>query len=408
MQGSLSRYMEKPKTKQTAQPEQQPGPAVAKRKAKGGSTLLAALSSQLVRGGGNGGGGDCAAGAAGSVQQEQQEAAPPLPLQELSLNVQAAAPQQQQQQRESPACHPGGSGPSADHAPALQPCPLCGQLLPVGQPLQRHVEEELLDLEQEEQAEHGGGGPSSSGGVALRHQQQQQPPAWQQHAAAAGGGAPVHHRQQEQQRWQQPPHAQQQQHHQQLSLPGRQLPRPPQCQPRAQPALVLVLGGAPQVTAPTDRRALQRLQRQRLLPAKRPRQPAVAGGFNFYHDGSGAWVGSGMYTLLAQRRLAPFARAAARLPRSTHTTVAARLPACRAARTSGWMGRSMPACSGRAWAPRTSEGGAHLAAVLWTACPSISAFFPPGMRHPLCGPHACTACLAQLLEQAASCNFIRH
>jgi hypothetical protein len=56
-----------------------------------------------------------------------------------------------------------------------------------------------------------------------------------------------------------------------------------------------VLGGAPALTAPTDRRRLQQLQRQRLLPsAKRQRQQAAAAAgsfeFNFYSDGGGAMV----------------------------------------------------------------------------------------------------------------------
>ena len=222
--------------------------------------------------------------------------------------------------------------PAAAAQTALNPCPLCGVRLTQAQ-LQQHVEQELLVVEEQEAAAaaaaagdweedwegcHGSGGGwrSSSGGGGGAVQQngvglcdtggwgqtagEQGTPAeeqghWQRQQgrepllqAQRGGKRPTAPaqpsrggpQQQQQQRGFQPPRQQQQRGFQ----PLRQQPQPQQ-------QGVLVLGGAPQVTAPTDRRRLARLHERHVLPLKRQRrQQLAAAGFNHYTDGGGVWV----------------------------------------------------------------------------------------------------------------------
>lgn len=272
MQQSLKRYVGQ--SKDHLQPEQQPQPqpAPVQHKRKARSALVTALGAQLVRGRGG--------GAADAASCDGRSAAPQpapdaQPLQERPGNLprvrQQGPPSEHQCTSHSPPAAPQGAPQQRPLPPCdMQACPLCGALLPAGQELQRHVEEELAALEQEEEA----AGAAEEGGQAVWHpprQQAGQPPAGQR----------------QQQRDQQPNH-QRPRHDEQ---PPRQQQQQQPCQQPAA-AAVLVLGGAPAVTAPTDRRRLQQLQRARLLPPKRPRQlPAEFA--NHYDDGRGAWVSPG-------------------------------------------------------------------------------------------------------------------
>lgn len=272
MQQSLKRALERQgASRQRAEPQAAPAqaPDASRRQGKKGSALLSALSAQLVRGGVPPGtaaaAASCGSGGAPAGQ----------PLTDLPLNVPAAAQQprskrQDQQRPRAAAAAAGGSVPSSpppeqQAAPApvpagMQACPLCGRLLPVGEALQQHVEQELLQIEEEE-------------------------------AAAAGEQAwsPAERQQQQGGREQQPWHAAQQQRGREQQ-PQQQQQCPSQA-PR-QPA-VLVLGGPPALTAPTDRRRLQQLQRH--LP-KRPRQQLTQ-LTNHYADGGGTWVGFAAFGL---------------------------------------------------------------------------------------------------------------
>lgn len=250
MQQSLKRYVGRPGAKGAAEeaPPEQPKPSKpASGKPRGKSGLLAALSSQLVRGS------DAAAAEAAAASQL------PQPLRERPSNQQAAQPPAVQQRCERTASHSSNETtskqqPTAQQTqqqqqqpqappPGMQACPLCGQLLPAGDALQRHINEELDSLEHQEWDEDDW--PSSSDQPALgrsagtqqgqqqgqQRQQQQHQHQWQQ-------------QQQQQHQWPQPPRGQ----------------RPPGAQQQQQQAVVLVLGGAPSVTVPTDRRRLAQLQ----------------------------------------------------------------------------------------------------------------------------------------------------
>ena len=163
-----------------------------------------------------------------------------------------------------PAAHGDDDGTVAEAAApssSPQPCPLCGQLLQLGQEMERHVQQELAALEAAEAADD-------------HAEEGEEEGAW------GGRGAAAAPRQQQQQQ-----HPQQQQQPQQQTRQRRQRPAGPA--PPTSSAAVLVLGGAPRLTAPTDRRRLAQLKRH--LPAKRPRPPP-ADFVNFYDDGSGAWV----------------------------------------------------------------------------------------------------------------------
>ncbi|KAL4853742.1 Nucleobase-ascorbate transporter 1 [Chlorella vulgaris] len=225
MQSKLHRFRE-PKGARQQQPMTEPQAQPQKRKP---SMLVAALGSQIVRGGtvpaAEGGGGE-----SGGGSTETARANDPSSVEQAALRIP----------------------------------------LPVGQVLEAHVQEELLDLERCEATAVQGHAAWPSDG--RQHAQQ-----WLEAAACRGDWQP---RQQQQQ--------QQQQQQSQHSGQRRQLPPPPAQPHRAQ---VLVLGGAPQVTAPTNRRQLAQLQRDTLLPAKRQRQAAAAAQFNFYTDGGGAWAG---------------------------------------------------------------------------------------------------------------------
>ncbi|KAL4444173.1 hypothetical protein ABPG75_011910 [Micractinium tetrahymenae] len=258
------------------------------RKPRGGSSLLAALNGQIVRGGSGGG----SSGDAGSAAPLPLQCA--FPLRELPSGAGVAAPagsdqhesgqhhRQQHQHCEQPGDgrqerEPPQAQPRAGTAAAAQPCPLCGALLPPGHELEAHVEAELLALEAAEAEEERweAGGRTGSGSWAApppAGRQRQQQHSWAQQQ----GGQQQHQQHQHGER------------HEQLAQPGEQHRPPRQQPPRQAAAPVLVLGGRPAVTAPTDRRGLQRLQRQRLLPAKR--RPAVS-AFNFFDDGSGVLGG---------------------------------------------------------------------------------------------------------------------
>lgn len=261
--------------------QEQPRPS----KRRGGSSLLAALNGQLVWGTSSisGGASDSATPPSGSALPLREHAGNAAAV--LAGSVQCKEHCQRtgqhettEQQGQQP-CQP--LQPPVSMPDSMQPCPLCGLHLPAGRELQAHVEAELLALEATE--------PEGE--------------QWEADGRAAGGGEPaqqVHDRHQ-QQRWHQRRQAQQQQQQDQQELQGwhqqqqahqRPAGRQPRAlqpaQPRQAAAPVLVLGGRPAVTAPTDRWGLQRLQRQRLLPAKR--RPA-ASAFNFFDDGSGVLVG---------------------------------------------------------------------------------------------------------------------
>lgn len=189
---------------------------------------MAALSSQMVRGGASGG---------EAAAASQGQAAPPQPLRERPSNQLAA--QMPAAQRTCEEALPRGNGkPASKQQPAplppqqqqqqqapppgMQACPLCGQLLPAGEAMQRHVNEELDAFDDQEDD-----WPSSSSEALL--------------------GQKAGTQQQAQQGQQQLPRQQQQ-----------------------QPAAVLVLGGAPSITAPTDRRRLAQLQASRVPEALVP------------------------------------------------------------------------------------------------------------------------------------------
>ncbi|KAI3424450.1 hypothetical protein D9Q98_010002 [Chlorella vulgaris] len=228
MQSKLHRFREPKGARQqqakTEPPQARPGAQQPQKRKP--SILVTALGSQIVRGGtvptAEGGGGE---GGGGST--EAARANDPSSVEQAALRIP----------------------------------------LPVGQVLEAHVQEELLDLERCEATAAQGHAAGPSDG---RQHAQQQPEAAACHED-----------------WQ-PQQQQQQQQQSQPSGQRRQLPPPPAQPHRAQ---VLVLGGAPQVTAPTNRRQLAQLQRETLLPAKRQRQAAAAAQFNFYTDGGGAWAG---------------------------------------------------------------------------------------------------------------------
>lgn len=257
-------------------------------KRRGGSSLLAALNGQLLRGGGDGG---SAASSAASVAVAPPPIQPALPLHEHSRTAPAvqAKPAQckeqeeQQQERRRQQRQPDGQHrqqscqppqPGVGLPAALQPCPLCGRYLPAGQELQAHVEAELLDLE-----------------AAEAEAEAEQ---WEADSRAAGDrdAWPLHRLQQQHQQEQNlaagppPQRGQQQIGLQQQRQAGQLAAR--QKRPRQPVAPVLVLGGQPAVTAPTDLHGLLRLHRQQLLPAKR--RP-TASAFNFFDDGSGVLGG---------------------------------------------------------------------------------------------------------------------
>ena len=129
-----------------------------------------------------------------------------------------------------------------------QPCPLCGESFPPHK-LQRHVEEELAFLEDDDPNPAPAQGPSQGRAAPCQQNQQRRQPSQQPSQQQQRRAPPV----------QQPAGA------------ARQRQR------RRQPAQVLVLGGAPRQTAPTDPALL------RLLP--QPRRPAAPPQI-FNHYGS--------------------------------------------------------------------------------------------------------------------------
>ena len=288
MQQSLKKYVRPGARSGPAQDKQPQAYAPEQAPARKGSLLVSALASQLQRGAPPPTGAvSCRSAGPASGVEPLQERPPNLPAgqqqqqqqqqrQQQEKDQQAATqPKQPRPQPDEQAAAPSGlqasaAGSSAARADTagLMPCPLCGVLLLPGEQLQEHMEQELLQLEQQEEDADDWG---EQHGDQPAGQQQQRPPQAMQR-----------HRDQQQQRQDR----EQQQH---APPPRQQLERQRQQQQQPQRAAVLVLGGAPALTAPTDRRRLQQLQRERLLPPKRPRVQPVE-NFNFFDDGSGAWV----------------------------------------------------------------------------------------------------------------------
>lgn len=306
MQSDLRRYAERAKGTAAGSPGPSAQPVPVAKRRPGGGSLVAALGSQLLRSGGSGASGGATSGGTASGTGNQPRNGPPLA--ELPGNVPSAVPQQPAQQRRPDASEQAAAGgQAAGQQPRLgaaavgtqlQPCPLCGAEFPAGPLLEQHVQEELAALEQAEAEDAAGEAWDVGPGSTRQQQQQQWQPTGAQDEQGPGGQRPQRWQQQRQQQ-QQASWRSQQQSHQQQRQPHhpeqrhRHPPPPPQRRsvpPPQQHAPVLVLGGAPAVTAPTDRRRLAALQRQRLLPAKRPPSATT---FNFFADGgSGALVSS--------------------------------------------------------------------------------------------------------------------
>lgn len=273
------------------------------------SSLLRLLGPQLVRAPMPGGGGNGTDQVAASCGYESEgEAQQQHSGQQRSPGTAAQLDRRESQGPPQPAAGQWHAARRQQPAPLeLHPCPLCGRRLPQRE-LQQHVDRELLVLEEAAAAEAvaAGGedwdnwGPEAPGqavGGATR-------------AAGAGQGGslpalgprlvaprPWPSGWQQQQVQSQPDwtHGQQPPPRQSTDdwrIPAKSYKHPrPQALTHHRPpaAPVLVLGGVPQVTAPTDRRRLLHVFDRHVVPLKRQRRKTQA--FNHYSDGAGFWGG---------------------------------------------------------------------------------------------------------------------